>query len=215
MMKRNLDIKTELSAISQAVDTFPIITPFAVPKEYFETFPNRIILLAREGTLANKVKVDRTLSPLLQSIQKENPFALPEGYFQNFQLNDSKAEAKTVRMLSTRNVVRYVAAACITGLVVSLLFFSLRTNTGTQDSLAGSHAADQLDISKDAVETYLSDLENYSIDAETDDFTDNGGNSLVDLNIDTIGKMLTELSESGITQYMNLNEIKETQIILN
>ncbi len=199
-MKRKLDIENELSAISQTVDNLPVENPFSVPADYFETFSERI----RELTTPSS-------SPLLQSIPKENPFVLPEGYFQEFMV--SKQKVKTIKFFPARTMIRYAAAACITGLVVTLFFISEKS--GNEEFTAETKAIPQAEISNDAVETYLSDADNLGLENNSDELAEAVDNALVDLSSETVGQLLSELSENGLAQYMNLNEINENRTLFN
>ena len=210
MTKRNVDIANELSAISPAVDDLPKNTPFLVPIDYFQTFSEKIRLrILHENT--NQQSELELLSPLLHSIKKENPYTLPKGYFQDFEVNHPKRE--TFHIFSLRHIVRYAAAACMMGLLVSVFFFS--NWTGKQQFNVESKEITRSDFSIDAVESYLSYDEELGIESNKDDLIETESNALVDLDSETIGEMLTELSENGIAQYMTLNDINDQKNLLN
>jgi hypothetical protein len=210
MTKRNVDITNELSAISRAVDDLPKNTPFLVPTDYFQTFPEKIRLRIQEEYTNQESELE-LLSPLLHSIKKENPYSVPKGYFQDFEVNHPKTEA--FHIFSMRQIVRYAAAACVMGLLVSVFFFS--DWTGKQQFNVESKEISQSDFSIDAVETYLSYDEDLDIESNKDDLLETESNALVDLDSETIGQMLSELSENGIAQYMTLNDINDQKNLLN
>ena len=210
MTKRNVDITNELSSISPAVDDLPKNTPFLVPTDYFQTFPEKIRLRIQEEYTNQQSELE-LLSPLLHSIKKENPYSVPKGYFQDFEVNPPKTEVFPI--FSIRHIVRYAAAACVMGLLVSVFFFS--DWTGKQQLNVGSKEIGQSDFSIDAVETYLSYDEDLDIESNKDDLIETESNALVDLDSETIGQMLAELSENGIAQYMTLNDINEHKKSLN
>ncbi|MFN5422547.1 MAG: hypothetical protein ACK5AO_04710 [bacterium] len=192
-MKRKLDIKNELSAISQTVDNLPRENPFSVPANYFESFAEHV----KETT--------SSVDPQHELFLKENPFQLPEGYFQQFKVH--KPTTRTIGLFDIRNVVRYAAAACITGVMITLFF--LTDQSGEKEVAAVSASIPQIDLSIDAVETYLSDAEKMSMETDADELADSEQNSLVDLNNEMVGHLLSELSENGLSQYMKLNDLNE------
>ena len=193
-MKRKVDIQDELSSISQAVANLTGKNPFTVPTNYFEQFPEKI----RESASSFS-------TPQLELLPKENPFEVPQDYFQQFKVN--KQKHKIIGVIKIRNVVRYAAAACITGVMVALFF--LNDRTVKNELVIDAKGNQQTELSTDAVETYLSDAEILSILSSTDEFTEPEENSLVDLNRETVGYLLSELSENGLDQYINLNDINE------
>lgn len=212
MMKSTADMTSELSAISQAVNNLPRNTPFLVPPSYFETFVEKIKQRIDQEEMSKTSEIE-IHSPLLQSMKKENPYSLPQDYFQDFHVNYSKSEGKIIPLFRARNIIRYAAAACITGILISL-FLSSDFNIN-QQLTAGSTEMHPSDLSSDAVETYLSYIDGLGVEAGRDDFVETEGNSLVDISRETIGQILSELSESGIDQYMNPDDINENKILLN
>lgn len=192
MVKRKLDINNELSDISQTVANLPRENPFSVPDNYFENYsPLR--------------------TPKIELLPKENPFQLPEGYFEQFKLR--KSRPKTIGIFNTNGFIRYAAAACITGVLITLF---LLIDKIPKEALAfETSKIRQTELSSDAVESFLSDAENMTVATETDEFVDSGDNALVDLNSEMVGQLLSELSENGLSQYMNLNELNDTRTNYN
>ena len=190
-MKRKIEIENELSDISQTVANLPKENPFSVPDNYFETSLLR--------------------TPQLKLLSKENPFQLPEGYFEQFKV--SKPKTKTFTLPTAHNFVRYAAAACITGVLVALFF--LIDDTPKEAIVVETSKIRQLELSSDAVESFLSDAENMTVASETDELVESGDNALVDLNSDMVGQLLSELSENGLSQYMNLNELNDNRTSYN
>lgn len=97
-MERNVEILNELNGLAPVLAMAGNANIFAVPEGYFETVPaivtasikNEVpagyfdnlpdnILSKIEGTVAHELN---ELSPLLAGIKKENPFAVPEYYFE-------------------------------------------------------------------------------------------------------------------------------------
>lgn len=143
----------------------------------------------------------------IELLRQENPFQVPEGYFEQFRV--TKPKTKTFALFTVKNFVRYAAAACITGVIVALFF--LINNSSDKDFSAGVSSIRQTDISSDAVESYLVDAENMIVvESNNDEFAEPQDNALVDLNSEMVGELLSELSENDLSQYMNLNDFNES-----
>lgn len=194
MMQRKIDIKNELSAISQTVDNLPRENPFSVPTDYFEKFSIPLIQI-----------------PQLEQLPKDNVFQIPEGYFQQFKVR--RPETRKISFFKTNEFIRYAAAACITGVLVALFF--LIDNSRKQESTFEASTIRQSGFSNDAVEIYLNDAEHMSVETHADELAESQMNALVDLNSEMVGQLLSELSENGLTQFMNLNEINENKSSYN
>lgn len=73
------------------------------------------------------------LSAALSEVKDQNPFSIPEGYFESLPLIisqklDNQGSAKIVSMSSHRSVLRYAVAAVLTGLL-GLGIFSRFSNS--------------------------------------------------------------------------------------
>ncbi|MFT3982132.1 MAG: hypothetical protein QM687_16810 [Ferruginibacter sp.] len=96
---------------------------FTVPEGYFEGLSSRIM-----ASLNNETVQDETLavSALVAGIGNKNVFTVPGGYFEQLQISvpgKNVAPAKVVRMGVRKTILRYAAAAVVTGLLaVSALF---------------------------------------------------------------------------------------------
>ena len=89
-----------------------------VPDGYFENLPQNILKKIREDE--NEVKAELTkLSPLVESIGKNEIYSLPQGYFAQLVFSDEseKKPAKIISINKTKSFLKYVAAAVVTGLI--------------------------------------------------------------------------------------------------
>jgi len=163
-MPSNPHIVKELNEISQTVANLPDLPVFAVPENYFEQFPEKLMSLIRDDT-RNYISEDpleeiKQISPLLGGLKKTTPFSVPEGYFShleekltslpehnveesdgNLEISEPVIPAKILRMSPVRQMYKLAAAAIIAGIIgVSAWFYFHQEKTATP-SLATINAA--------------------------------------------------------------------------
>ena len=73
---------SELSQISKTLADCPASAPYTVPTGYFNTLTDTIMQRIRATDAPTLLEETEALSPLLSSISKRMPYALPETYFQ-------------------------------------------------------------------------------------------------------------------------------------
>lgn len=198
-MHRIDNISSELATLSQHVARLPKNTPFAVPKDYFDSFPSRLM----EGILQEAPAQDLIeLSPLLKSLKHENPYSLPSGYFNNVKVEMPRDEAQVIRM-DRFGWAKY-AAACLLGIIATLFFVSRTENGNQMAGLTKEPEILQNRVSHDAIAFYLEEMDNLTV-AETieNEQVDPASTLLVDLNSETIKEILQEIPDKDISLYMN------------
>jgi hypothetical protein len=98
------------------LSSFPRSTPYQLPGRYFDGLEERIMEFVRNHpdyqTSQEELEI---ISPLLNTLNKRPVYAVPEGYFENFNFA-SKQKAKLIPIAS-RKWLRYAAAAMITGVI--------------------------------------------------------------------------------------------------
>lgn len=101
-------------------------TPYRVPAGYFESLDLSFVWADE-----NAVTELETLSPLLAGLKKENPYSLPDGFFEREDKPavdiPAQQPARLVRFSSTR-WFRLAAAAVVTGLVLTAALVVFRGN---------------------------------------------------------------------------------------
>lgn len=197
------NISAELALISQHVGQLPKNTTLSVPQHYFENFPTRLMeTILNEGSGQDLIE----LSPLLMSLKHENPFSVPESYFNNLKAEIPKLQAPVMWMNRFSSWAKYAAAACLVG-IISTVFFLSKTKNGTQlASLSKESGTFQHKVSPDAIATYLEEMDNLII-GETieNEEVDPDSNLLVDLSSETIKEILQEIPDKDISLYMDQN----------
>jgi adenylate kinase len=113
----------EIKALSPLLHSLQQTNVFEVPQEYFESLDSAVadkIKVQQDAVAAEEIKV---LSPLLHSLKQTNVFEVPTGYFTSLPAKvlhavNATTTAKVVRIPKLRLIVKYAAAAAITGLMV-------------------------------------------------------------------------------------------------
>lgn len=194
-------ISEELSSISQHVAELPKNTPFAVPKVYFDQLPARLMEVIQNETAEQDLT---ELPPLLKALQHENPYTIPEGYFNKLKLEIPNNQAPVIRMNRLGSLAKYAAAACLLGIIAAVFFVSKTKNETSLTSLSKEIETFQQKVSPDAIAIYLEEMDNLSV-SETieNEQIEIGLNLLVDMNSETIKKILQEIPDNDISLYMD------------
>ena len=198
-------IQEELTSLSQQVSQLPKSTPFALPKDYFETFPDRLMRAIHHETSGQDLI---KLSPLLKSLTHENPYTIPEGYFNNLKIEVPRNQAPVRGMYSFGTLVKYAATGCLAGIIATVFFVSKKENANQWATLSKEYETFQHTVSPDAIAMYLEEMDNLSV-AETseNEQIDTGSNLLVDLNRETIKEILQEIPDKDISLYMDQDDL--------
>jgi len=198
-------IQEELFSLSQQVAQLPKSTTFAVPKDYFETFPERLMgAIHHEASGQDLIE----LSPLLKSLTHENPYTIPEGYFNNLKIEVPRNQAPVRGMYRFGTLVKYAAAACLAGIIATVFFVSKKENATQWATLSKEHETFHHTVSPDAIAMYLEEMDNLSVsETSENEQIDTGSNLLVDLNRETIKEILQEIPDKDISLYMDQDDL--------
>ena len=149
-----------------------------VPAGYFDELSDNILARVKEMTAENIEEEFDNLSPALQAARSTNVFDVPGNYFDELpgrvlQKIQQPVPAKTVSM-STR-WWRYAAAAIMIGIIFSLSYLFLRTDTTKNDNALSAQlkTAQQFSSAKDFAEGLAS-----LSDDEIINYLENTGNIL-------------------------------------
>ena len=195
------NISSELESLSQHVAELPKNTPFTEPKDYFDQLPARLMEAIHNQTSEQELI---ELPALLKALQHENPYTLPEGYFNDLEVVIPRAQAPVVGMNKLGSWVKYVAAACLIGIIATVFFASKSENETALASLSKETETLQNKVSPDAIAMYLEEMDDISI-AETseNEQVDTSSTLLVDMNSETIKEILQEIPDKDISLYMD------------
>jgi len=206
----NVDnIQEEITSLSQHVAQLPKNTPFSVPKDYFNNFPSRLLdTIQTEATAQELIEV----SPLLKSLKHENPYTIPEGYFYNLKFEMPRNQAPVVRMNRLGSWAKYAAAACLAGILATVFFVSKTEKDTPLAGLSKETETLQNKVSPDAIAMYLEEMDNLSVaEINENEQVETGFNLLVDMNSETIKKILQEIPDNDISLYMDQDGLGDVQ----
>ena len=149
-MERNSHIQNELNELSKVLSNIPFVPTYTVPKGYFNTITNTIILLSQKNntytippqyfdTLSNsivtKIKNETNeltdVAPTLASLAKVNVYSTPTTYFNTIQVpNRTTAKVVSIQPQQRRPTwLRYAVAACAVGIISITAVNLLQTKT--------------------------------------------------------------------------------------
>lgn len=186
-----------------------------IPQGYFDGLAESI--MTRIKTVGNESAGDelRILSPMLYSVQNENVFTVPDGYFDTFHdVILDKVKPRTAKLVSfkrkTSVVIKYSVAAAFTG-VMALGVFRFTETRGKADPLP-DYVVDGLKI-KD-VDQELSKLSDAAIIQYLEASGSDVKTALVVNSVDENNLPSEEdylFDEQALDKYLNSINISETK----
>ncbi|MCX6318340.1 MAG: hypothetical protein NTW29_13705 [Bacteroidetes bacterium] len=117
----------ELSTLSPLLAGLSKKMPFSVPSGYFENHES-------DDTVSIQAAEElATLSPFLSGMSKEMPYQVPQGYFdhlaESISIPTERKEKTKVVSLVSRNWFRYAAAAVVVGIITTIVFVTMGSDT--------------------------------------------------------------------------------------
>ena len=142
---RSINAENGSSLLSQ----LPKSNPYKVPVGYFDELADHVLnSLRNHPDHLNSREELETLSPLLSSLKKEPVFSVPTGYFDHFSVETNhKQPAKVVGMFRSK-ILRFAAAAVVTGVVVVTGFIIYKNGRGNHATPEKIMAKVQKDVKK-------------------------------------------------------------------
>lgn len=197
----SLSATDELETISPLLNGISRQHPFQVPAGYFAELSENIIGGARAIDFVNGNQ--EGIAPVLDGLQHKATYQAPVGYFgslpETILANINKQQpAKVVSM--SRRIVRYAAAAVITGAIAisGWLYFnnSGATGTGTETAQIIEKIGSDKTISDEEISSYLETATIPVMAVNTVQVADEEMDSA------DLKDMLTDVSEDEIQQYL-------------
>ena len=189
------NVDEELMILSPLLNQLEKKTPFKVPEGYFEDLTGNVLDGAKAIELVNEEL--ENFSPLMSSLKHINAYKVPENYFQQLPHEvlhmARKQPTKVVSLFARKKILRYAAAAIVTGvLVVSSFFFF----NGNQSSNIANPVADIQRVSDEEIINYLDYQDITAIDAGT-------SSASSDINVEDLKEMLTDIPDEELQQYLS------------
>ncbi len=190
-MAKGRDIQNELNDISQTVANLNGKSPFAIPTNYFDRFPQIIMQKIENEELA---KTEPLLSPMLASLKEQSPFETPPHYFSQFTVELPETKAN-VFQIGFKKWMGYAAAACLGGMIFGLIYLSKQNQQPV--SMASTS------VSKEVIESYLNEIDLLD-QVETEmEIVLNDENLQVDLSLASISEMLKDIPDKDISRFLD------------
>ncbi len=210
-------IATELKARIEADTLYGSQNNFAVPDGYFENLTANVLqrIKAEEKEVFAETK---EYSALIAKIGNRNVFTAPSNYFEALVfINEEKPLAKVIKMSRTRAVLKYAAAAVITGLIgISIINIVNKTNTNLTNEVSVQTAEVMTKADKIIkTGTFDKELENVS-DKDIEQYLQQGGQdvhaALVAASTDEADKLPEAadylVDENALDNFLKENNLK-------
>ncbi len=183
-----------------AIDNNNSANIFRVPDQYFNGLANKILQrvkeIEEEGILLNAE--NETIAPVLNTIPKRMPYAVPNEYFEQFSVRIPSEKAKVIPMKKMRNWMTYAAAAVFVGIMVTGSFlFSDKKQSQEFEKYQNLDVASALDqVSDLELNSYID--ENHP--AAVYDIIENDQE-----NLGNVEDKIQSMSTDNLNQYLNEN----------
>lgn len=157
---------------------------YQVPAGYFDGLSATILSRVKDADAVNEVRAElRQIAPLLDTLSKENLYAVPGGYFEQADFvtatQSKKKEGKLISLRFVRRWTQYAAAAVMAGVLVTGAFLYTDNNKNVAyEKYSNIDISSELNkVSEEDLAKYLDKNEHYVTGSEvtasvTEDPTD-------------------------------------------
>jgi hypothetical protein len=203
----HLSAKEELESLSPLLSTLDKKIPFSTPVDYFEDLTGNVLGGVKAIDDVNEEL--KNLSPVVASLKTADVYEAPTGYFDNFpalMLDKTKQHqpARVVSMTFRKKVLRYAAAAVVTGMILTAGFLFINRQSST---VAPGALAEAEEIIERETQTNVEGLS----DDELVNFLDNQTAPLPDvlsaaataeIDSEDVKIMLADIPDADLKQYL-------------
>lgn len=133
-MNQQYSIVEELKTVAPSVANIKNVMPQQLPEGYFESFAQKILILAKQqsGSLIDSNELNE-IAPLLNQISRKSVLTLPEGYFESFNVDLPKQQSTVAKMPFNSKWIKYTTAAIVAGIMVTAGFLYTNKNSHSFD----------------------------------------------------------------------------------
>lgn len=199
----------ELSQLSPVLSKIEKTIPYTKPVGYFEELPENVIAGAKAVDFVNEEL--ENLSPLMSSFKNKQVYEVPANYFDN--LADgvlSKLQAQTAKVVSVsfrKRVLKYAAAAVITGIIAMSAWMYISKDTIIIPETASNQIPTEIKALSDSTLMSFENSNTLSLIEITDDA------SIDDLATNDINDLLTDLPDETLQQYLEEDAADNSTLI--
>jgi hypothetical protein len=200
--KKQINDKNKLlNFISSIEKNKPV---FEVPNDYFETFESKLMNNIHTAQSVNTELGE--IAPGLISLRTNNPFTVPNGYFDKPVIGLQSRKNKSAKVFQMKNILRYAAAACIVGLIgLSYLLIKVDDSLTLVANTSNNQQAEELSLNEMVV--YLEQMEGIDHDNDAAFSNEDESNLLVDLDSETIKELLNGIPDKGIQEFIEIEGV--------
>ncbi len=181
---------------------------FQVPDQYFSGLANKILQKVKESNpdeLGALILENESIAPILNRINKEMPFALPDYYFDQLAIQIPVEKTKVIQLKKMSTWVTYAAVAVFAGIMVTGSFlFSDKKQEQDFEKYQNMDVSGALDkVSDSELNSYID--ENHTV--SLDELSENDR-----ANFDNFDDKIQSMSSENISQYLNENGFLENKL---
>lgn len=187
----------------EAVLPHEMVHTYGVPDGYFDGLAGNILSKIKSGNHEIRAELDE-VAPLLNTISKANVYAVPAAYFAETDftvaVKTNKSETRIITMRRANRWMQYMAAAMMTGILVTgaFLFTDNKTNIEGEQNERLDISSELNKLSADELVTYSNNPEHAIAAPATTMLASEA--ELVD-----IQKNIRQLSDEELNQYLKEN----------
>lgn len=192
--------KEELEALSPLLVQIDKTPPFTRPGGFFEELPSDVLAGVHAIDFVNHEL--ETLPLVLNAVNKENIYKVPDSYFINLPLQIlNKVNQEQNRLISPgfrRKLIRYTMAALITGAVAvgAWEFFQDKPTAANGNGLTGiNRISDTEKISDNEIVNYL--------EFNEDALSESNSKAVSNFKEEEVKELLVDLSDDELEQYLD------------
>lgn len=198
--------REEAELLAPVFKHVPQKTPYTVNADYFAN-NEQSLLQAVKGLSQTPAEELASLSPLLSNLKKENPYSVPENFFEEIAIPASKQtviETKVIA-ISSRKWYRYTAAAVVTSLIAvsAFLFFGKKQTIDPSEKSFAWVKKNMNKVSTDEINNFIT---------LTDETT-----AVVAVNTENtaeIQELMKNVSDKEIQDFLNYTKALESDDLL-
>jgi hypothetical protein len=141
-MSEKVNILNELKELNSSLANGNLGNVYQVPPGYFDGLAAQV--LGRIQTLSDSISHEdednaadelKTISPLLSSINKQMPYSVPAGYFEQLVHRPEKNKSAKIVSFTSRRWFKYAAAAAVFAgiiMIAGYLYINKKSATGKE-----------------------------------------------------------------------------------
>jgi len=200
--------KEELELLSPLLGRIEKTNPFSSPEDYFTDISDNIVAGVKAIAFVNEEL--ENLSPVMMGLKNKQVYDVPDGYFETvpaviLQKAKEQQPAKLIGINFSKRIIRYAAAAVVTGILVLSGYLYQNKNAVPVTDIAKATAK----IPDQEIETFLNNntvslADTYADTLNTATVEENGGTDdtkdlLADISDEELQKYVDQHSETPIT----------------